>query len=220
MGGIFHQSQKITCSRLFFTFFSRLGRRPVVNLETVMSQKLLLGMKQSEEEGSEEGTKAEPQLETEIELKGSGFDLTGAEGIWGQALVLEGPSRRRVCATIGPVHDILHPSEDEDPQRVLHVAEARFTSKVGGSVWFYTLETNPGSFETKIFTNLFNVESGKSTNNRWDVYVTDILDTKEDKEGRRRGGCDFLQNRYAHLKLISSNKKSKKAKRNATFLKN
>ena len=55
----------------------------------------------------------------------------------------------------------------------------RFSSPVGGSIWFTALSKGD-SVETKIMTNLVNVVEAKSTNNAWQIFITDILDTDSD----------------------------------------
>ena len=71
----------------------------------------------------------------------------------------------------------------------LRSAEARFTSPVAGSVWFTS-----NADETNIFTNLVHVSGdGKSSSHRWQLFITDVLDTDSDIHG---SGCDFLQILY------------------------
>ena len=48
-----------------------------------------------------------------------------------------------------------------------------------------------GKIETKIFTNLYHVVTGKTTSNPWKIYITDILGSN-----RRRQTCNFLQILY------------------------
>jgi hypothetical protein len=55
----------------------------------------------------------------------------------------------------------------------------RFSSPVAGSIWFTALSKGD-SVETKIVTNLVNAAVAKSTNNAWQIFITDILDTDAD----------------------------------------
>ena len=186
-----------------------LGRKPIINFDSVLN-KLVIGMVPNDEDHGvafpTDTNDATPESEespgntsknTATHIKNFTLDsinLTGKEGIWGHSFVLEGPSRSRICATIALVH------EETETEYTSTAAEARFNSPIAGSVWFFMLENRKtGNVETKIFTNLFHVggENTKSTSNKWDLYITDILDTTTDIEGQRSGGgCNFLQKRY------------------------
>lgn len=76
------------------------------------------------------------------------LELIGPNSIWATSLVLEGPSRERICA-------IILPEVDRDSVKV---AEARFSSLVTGSVFFHTLSLGD-KIETKILTNLYSEHS-------------------------------------------------------------
>ena len=86
--------------------------------------------------------------EAPISLEMKEVELIGPNSIWATSLVLEGPSRERICATILP---------DVDSDSV-KVAEARFSSPVAGSVFFHTLSLGD-KIETKILTNLYSEHS-------------------------------------------------------------
>eukprot|EP00094_Tigriopus_californicus_P005910 TCALIF_05695-PA protein Name:"Similar to sodE Superoxide dismutase [Cu-Zn] 5 (Dictyostelium discoideum)" AED:0.01 eAED:0.01 QI:0/-1/0/1/-1/1/1/0/1143 len=142
-----------------------LGRRPIVNFDEHLGKLML-------------PTENQPV----IELSTSEILLRGKDSIWGRSLVLVGPSKARICATILP-----------DPnQNPLKVAEARFTSPIAGSVWFTTMSFGDG-VETKIFSNLFHTQGTKSTANDWKIYISDALDSSLDVNGQ---SCDFLQTLY------------------------
>ena len=114
-----------------------------------------------------------------ISLEMKDVNLFGEDSIWGRSLVLEGPSKERICATILP--DV---AEDR-----VRVAEARFTAPVAGSVFFHSLSLGD-KIETKIFTNLYHVVSeSSSTDHSWQIFITDILGSN-----KRRQTCNFLQN--------------------------
>ena len=185
-----------------------IGRRPTTNFDTLLG-KLVIGMVPDDEDHADAfpADSAEAALEGEDEHKRTtkkpttiiqtftleDIELSGEDGIWGHSFVLEGPSKTRICATI----DIANHKPNSKYTSI--AAEARFNSPVAGSVWFFMLENKQtGEVDTKIFTNLFHTgENPKSTDNVWDLYITDILDTATDIQGQRSGGgCDFLQKRY------------------------
>ena len=115
-----------------------------------------------------------------ISLEMKDINLFGENSIWGRSLVLEGPSKEPICATILPdVHS------DK-----IRIAEARFTSPVAGSVFFHSLDLGD-KIETKIFTNLYHVVSSSSTDHPWQLFITDILGSN-----KRRQTCNFLQILY------------------------
>ncbi|XP_040583567.1 uncharacterized protein Rsod [Lepeophtheirus salmonis] len=96
----------------------------------------------------------------------------GKESIWGKTLMLKGPDGSRMCSTIIPKADV-------------RAGEAQFnTRELGGYVWFITV---PG--ETRILTNLFKVENGKTSKHKWEIFLTDALDSNAKT-------CDFLQYLY------------------------
>ena len=145
-----------------------LGRRPIINLSDLLG-KIVLPSENSYYETTE-------------------LSLSGKDSIWGRTFVLEGPSKQRICGTILP-------SVNDDQ---LTVAEARFTSPMAGSVFFTSLERqpdedNPAGAETKIYTNLYHTQGGKSSQHKWEIFITDILDSDADLYG---GNCDFLQIMY------------------------
>lgn len=150
-----------------------LGRKPILNFDTSLNKLPL-----DEAEASED-----PIISASLEYTSSELNLTGNGAVWGRGLVLEGPSRSRTCGSLMPVGKGIQ----------LRSAEARFTSPVAGSVWF-TSNGNHSSAETNIFTNLVHVSGdGKSSSHRWQLFITDVLDTDSDIHG---SGCDFLQILY------------------------
>ena len=110
-----------------------LGRRPRVNLEDLIGKLVL----------------ASPPAQPLAFQVAEGLTLFGPGSIWGASLVLEGPSRERICSTILP----------DVPAANIRMAEARFMSPVAGSVYFHSLR-QAGQTETKIFTNLYHVAGG------------------------------------------------------------
>ena len=111
-----------------------------------------------------------------IELRIEAMNLAGKNGVWGSSMVLLGPGRERICATLLP--DSRQLKVEQDLQLFVvtvivttQVAEARFTSPVAGSVFFLSLSLG-ASIETKIFTNLYHVVAGKTTSHSWQIYIT------------------------------------------------
>jgi len=146
-----------------------LGRKPILNFDTSLNKLPL-----DEAEASEEAI-----ISVSLEYTSSQLNLTGSGAVWGRGLVLEGPSRSRTCGSLMP----------SAKSAKMRSAEARFTSPVAGSVWFTSNEA-----ETNIFTNLVHVSGeGKSSSHRWQLFITDVLDTDSDIHG---SGCDFLQILY------------------------
>lgn len=140
-----------------------LGRRPIVKLDETLGKLNL---------PAEEG----------IAFTSEDIALTGPSSIWGRSLVLEGPSKAKICGSIFP--------EGEDtPQRI---AEARFTTPIAGSVWFSSISRGD-SVETKIFSSLYHVQGGQSSAHEWKIYISDILEADSDLQG---SSCDFLQTVY------------------------
>uniref|UniRef100_A0A182IXP5 Superoxide dismutase copper/zinc binding domain-containing protein n=1 Tax=Anopheles atroparvus TaxID=41427 RepID=A0A182IXP5_ANOAO len=101
--------------------------------------------------------------------------LTGEKGLWGKSLVMYDPAANvRICATIVTRDG----SQD-------HLAEARFTSPISGSIYFRWLaakETNHS--DTLIHANLYHTreQSRKMgnpayTDHVWKIYVTDIFES-------------------------------------------
>ena len=111
---------------------------------------------------------------TPIELTIEAMNLTGKDGVWGSSMVLLGPGRERICATLLPdsrqlkVKQSVHVFVLKLTFVETQVAEARFTSPVAGSVFFLSLSLG-ASIETKIFTNLYHVVAGKTTSHSWQV---------------------------------------------------
>jgi len=113
-----------------------------------------------------------------IVFKMDDIALFGEDGIWGASLVLEGPGRERICGTIAPT------------QGQMRIYEARFMTPVAGSVFFFSLRSG-AEIETKIFTNMYHVVQGKSTDHAWQIYITDIIGSN-----KKRQTCNFLQILY------------------------
>lgn len=136
-----------------------LGRKPMINLVNLFGDLILPG------ESKEFTTESIP--------------MSGPQSIWGRSLVLEGPSRSRICGTIVP-------------SKEFKTWEARFTSPIAGSVWFTSLSGGEEEhIETRILSNLYHVQNGKSSGHPWQIFITDILTSV-----RKRNTCDFLQILY------------------------
>ena len=151
-----------------------LGRKPTYNFDTSLNKLPL-----DEAEVTDESI----IRVSDLRYTTSSFNLTGLNAVWGHALVLEGPSRSRVCGSLMPT----------EAETRLKSAEARFTSPVGGSIWFTSLSLG-SKVETKIYTNLVHVAGrAKSSSHKWQLFITDVLDTDSDIQG---SGCDFLQILY------------------------
>ena len=116
---------------------------------------------------------------TPIELTIEAMNLTGKDGVWGSSMVLLGPGRERICATLLPdsrqlkVKQSVHVFVLKLTFVETQVAEARFTSPVAGSVFFLSLSLG-ASIETKIFTNLYHVVAGKTTSHSWQVCQNNV----------------------------------------------
>jgi Cu/Zn superoxide dismutase len=151
-----------------------LGRSPVVNLDEVLGR-LQLPPPPAEEGGSSDGVIA--TYTDALELGG-----TGKNGLWGRSLVLEGPSKTRVCATIMP--------KEEEATKV---SEARFASPVAGSVWFMSVDRRAegAGVETRVLSDMFHVRGkSKSSTHAWRLFITDVFEATSDLSG---SGCEFLQ---------------------------
>lgn len=151
-----------------------LGRKPILNFDSSLNKLPL-----DEPEVTED-----PIITVNLEYTSLELNLTGPGAVWGRGLVLEGPSRSRTCGS-------LTPRKVEN----LRSAEARFTSPVAGSIWFSSLRLeDEKTTETTIFSNLVHVAGeSKSSSHRWQLFITDVLDTDSDIQG---SGCDFLQILY------------------------
>ena len=139
-----------------------VGRRPKINLEDLVGKLSL------------------PSQEPVILQMESGVALFGEAGVWGSSLVLEGPGRERVCATLLPDVD----------ERLVRFAEARFTAPVAGSVFFTTLRQGEVT-ETKILSSLYHVVRTTSSAHDWQIFITDIVGSN-----KKRQSCNFLQLLY------------------------
>uniref|UniRef100_A0A182R615 Superoxide dismutase copper/zinc binding domain-containing protein n=1 Tax=Anopheles funestus TaxID=62324 RepID=A0A182R615_ANOFN len=114
--------------------------------------------------------------------------LTGEKGLWGKSLVLYDPSINvRICATIVTRDG----SQD-------HLAEARFSSPITGSIYFRWLAAKESNHsDTLIHSNLFHTrdQSRKMgnpayTEHMWKIYVTDIF---ESEAQNAEENCNKLQ---------------------------
>ncbi len=154
----------------------QLGRKPILNFDASLNKLPL------DEPAPSEDPVISVTLEYTFQNKDENeLNLTGLNAVWGHGLVLEGPSRSRVCGSLVP------------KEGIIRSAEARFTSPVGGSIWFTSLSQGDAT-ETNIFTNLVHVAGDeRSSNHRWQLFITDVLDTDSDIQG---SGCDFLQILY------------------------
>lgn len=138
-----------------------VGRRPKINLEDLVGKLSL-------------------PSQSPIILEMETVSLFGEGGVWGSSLVLEGPGRERICATLIPDVD----------ERMIRVAEARFTAPVAGSVFFHSLRQG-NKVETKILSTLYHVVKSTSSEHSWQIFITDIVGTN-----KRRQTCNFLQLLY------------------------
>ena len=149
-----------------------LGRKPILNFDTSLNKLPL-----DEAEASEAEV-----ISVNLDYQSTELNLTGSNAVWGRALVLEGPSRSRICSSLMP-----------ESMENLRSAEARFTSPIAGSVWFTSFGSGE-TVESKIFTNLVHVSGEmKSSSHKWQLFISDVLDTDSDIQG---SGCDFLQILY------------------------
>lgn len=113
--------------------------------------------------------------------------LSGEKGLWGKSLVLTNPdSGFVICATIS--------TKDQD---IDHLAEARFHSKIAGSIYFRWLSAKRSDHsDTLIHSNLYHNQklddngSAQFTRHSWKLYITDIFDDKGD---RPEENCNVLQ---------------------------
>uniref|UniRef100_A0A182WSI4 Superoxide dismutase copper/zinc binding domain-containing protein n=1 Tax=Anopheles quadriannulatus TaxID=34691 RepID=A0A182WSI4_ANOQN len=116
------------------------------------------------------------------------ISLTGEKGLWGKSLVLYDPTINvRICATIVTRDG----SQD-------HLAEARFSSPITGSIYFRWLAAKESNHsDTLIHTNLFHIRdqsrkmgSPAYTEHVWKIYVTDIF---ESEAQNAEENCNKLQ---------------------------
>ena len=70
-----------------------LGRRPLVSFDETLGKLILPVPPPADPSRPHDGV---------VELPTEQVQLDGEESIWGRSLVLEGPSKTRVCATILP----------------------------------------------------------------------------------------------------------------------
>lgn len=110
---------------------------------------------------------------------------TGPEGLWGKSLLLTNTELGfRICATIT--------TRDSN---IDHIAEARFHTPIGGSIYFRWLAAKETDHhDTLIYTNLYNLQEAQEsvpyTNHSWKIYVTDIFDADNE---RSENNCNILQ---------------------------
>ncbi|XP_037029000.1 uncharacterized protein LOC119069178 isoform X1 [Bradysia coprophila] len=117
----------------------------------------------------------------------SNMTLTGEKGLWGKSLVLSNPNTDfTICATIS--------TKDQDTD---HLAEARFHSKIAGSIYFRWLSAKRSDHsDTLIHSNLYHNQKLSEnddtdyTSHSWKLYITDIFDDKTD---RPEENCNVLQ---------------------------
>lgn len=114
------------------------------------------------------------------------LSLTGQEGLWGKSLLLVNPELGfRICATIT--------TRDAN---IDHIAEARFHTPIGGSIFFRWLAAKESHHrDTLIYSNLYHLtefsqNAAQFTNHSWKIYVTDIFDTDTE---RPETNCNVLQ---------------------------
>lgn len=126
-----------------------------------------------------------PGNESSIWEAPADVSLTGPTGLWGASLVLASDDFR-ICATI----------TTRSTDNIEHIAEARFHSPIGGSIYFRWLAaTEDAQRDTLIYANLFHLtefprEAAAYTNHSWKIYVTDIFDTGAE---RAEADCNVLQ---------------------------
>lgn len=123
-------------------------------------------------------------LYSHVEVSNSKKTL-GEKGLWGKSLVLTNPnSGFTICATIS--------TKDQD---IDHLAEARFHSKIAGSIYFRWLSAKRSDHsDTLIHSNLYHnqkiPDDTYHTSHSWKLYITDIFDDKSD---RPEENCNVLQ---------------------------
>ncbi|XP_046653346.1 uncharacterized protein LOC124344000 [Daphnia pulicaria] len=119
-----------------------------------------------------------PNLNFTVDFNLSLINVTGPTSLWGRTLIFEGPNT--LCATIMP----------EDG---LKVAAARLSSPIAGSVTVISWSVGD-EVDTRVLTDLYHVSGdGTASNHVWKLLVTDVLDTKQDRD---RGDCNALQFLY------------------------
>lgn len=119
-------------------------------------------------------------VNTSIEFQTHQLNLTESHSsfFWGKTLVFEGPSV--LCATIMPTDG-------------LKTVAAKLPSPIAGTVTIMTWSDGDHT-DTKIVTDLYHVvEIGSASRHIWKLYVTDVLDSRADRE---RGDCNALQLLY------------------------
>lgn len=146
---------------------SKLGRR-LVNLEDTFGYLIL------------------PENQT-VEYTTPELKLTGPLGLYGKSILLRNvETRRQICASLTMVNKTIE-----------RTAVARFSSPVAGSVYFRWFSIGDNHSDVLITTDLYHVRNKENfdksldfTEHRWKIYVTDILESDND---RHIDNCDILQ---------------------------
>lgn len=111
--------------------------------------------------------------------------INGDTGLYGKSIVLRNlDTNRKICASI----TMLSKNNEK-------TAVARFNSPISGNVYFRWFLTKDNHSDMLITTDLYHVANPENTTkpfteHSWKIYVTDILDSRNDKS---EINCNVLQ---------------------------
>lgn len=118
------------------------------------------------------------------ELLTQDLKVNGDRGLYGKSIVLTNlDTNRKICASI----TMLNKNDEK-------TAIARFNSPIAGNVYFRWFLTKDNHSDMLITTDLYHTEKTNQTEHFtehvWKIYVTDILDSRNDKS---EINCNVLQ---------------------------
>lgn len=113
--------------------------------------------------------------------------INGDRGLYGKSIVLRNlDTNRKICASI----TMLNKNDEK-------TAVARFNTPIAGNVYFRWFSTKDNHSDMLITTDLYQVANAEKINtskpfteHSWKIYVTDILDSRNDKS---EIDCNVLQ---------------------------
>lgn len=127
-----------------------------------------------------------PENQT-VEYTTEVLKINGPTGLFGKSLLFKNlDTGRSICASLSMV--------DKNQEKI---AVARFSAPVAGNVYFRWFSTQNNHTDMLISTDLYLVQNKenitkfvKHTEHRWKIYVTDILESDND---RHQDNCNVLQ---------------------------
>lgn len=110
--------------------------------------------------------------------------INGDRGLYAKSILLHNlDTNRKICASI----TMLNKNDEK-------TAVARFNSPISGNVYFRWFSTKDNHSDMIITTDLYHITNNNTTNkfteHVWKIYVTDILDSRNDKS---EIDCNVLQ---------------------------